>query len=182
MARTTVELDPQHARGLTLAGHMLAFYGDHPAYALPLHERALALNLNLPLIWRMSAHAYSYLGDGAEAVRRINHARALSPTDPQGSAVYGGLATAFWVQGDFAKAAEAGRLAIALNPSFTSSYKVYVTAMSHLGFNEQARNALARLLQLEPGFSMEQAARRSPFVTKAARNLYAEGLRAAGLR
>jgi tetratricopeptide (TPR) repeat protein len=75
MARTTVELDPQHARGLTLAGHVLAFYGDPPEHALPLHERALSLNPNLPLIWRLSAHADSYLGDGAEAVRRINHAR-----------------------------------------------------------------------------------------------------------
>jgi TolB-like protein len=182
MGRTIVALDPRHARGLTLAGHMLAFYGDHPEAALPLHERALALNPNLPLTWRMSAHAYSYLGDGTEGVRRINHARVLSPAGPDGPAIYGGLATAYWVQEEFAMAAEAGRLAIALNPNRASSYKSYVTAMSHLGFNEQARNALAALLRLEPGFSMDQAMRRSPFVTKAARRLYAEGLRAAGLR
>jgi tetratricopeptide (TPR) repeat protein len=182
MARTTVKLEPQHARGLTLAGHMFAFHGNHAEEGLPLHDQALALNPNLDLIWRFSAHAYSYLGDGAEAVRRINHAQTLCPAGPQGAAVLGGLATAYWVQGDFAKAAEAGRAAIALDPRRTTSYKGYVTAMGHLGLNEQARNALATLLRLEPGFTMEQAMRRSPFVTRAARSLYAEGLRAAGLR
>lgn len=127
LAERTTQLDPEDARGLTLAGHVLAFLEHRPEEALRLHKRALAVNYNLPLVWCLSGLAQSYIGNCAEGIRRIRHAQALSPSDPL----------------DY--------------------------------FNETS-------LQLEPGFSVKQAIKRSPFATAKGRALFAEGLLAAGLR
>jgi hypothetical protein len=50
------------------------------------------------------------------------------------------------------------------------------------GREDAAASSLATLLKLEPGFSVEEAVKRSPFATAGGRTLYAEGLLAAGLR
>lgn len=182
LARRTIQLDPTDARGLTLAGHVLAFLDRRPEEAARLHERAIAANPNLPLSWCLSGLAQSYIGDPAEGVRRIRHARALSPGDPLDYFYEMALSVSHLLGQEYAAAAACGQRAIALNPGFTSAHKSYLAAMGLLGREDAAAaSSLATLLHLEPGFSVEEALRRSPFATTAGRALFAEGLRAAGL-
>lgn len=176
-----VTLDPGDARALTLAGHVRGFLDGKALEGRALHERALAINPNLALAWCLSGLAHCYLGDHDEAIRRIARAWALSPYDPHGFHFDGALIYPHLLRHEHELAAEIGRRAIELNPIFSSSYKGLLAALGHLGREEEARALRARLLELEPGFTVADAVRRSPLRRQQDRAHYAEGLRRAGL-
>jgi tetratricopeptide (TPR) repeat protein len=176
-----VMLDSTDARALTLAGHVRAFLGKHPQEAMSLHERALTLNPNLALAWCFSGLTHSYLGNHDEALHRINQARRLSPSDPHVFFFDMALIMPHLMSGDYASAIDVGRRAIELNPWFSSAYKGYLAALGHLNKTREAAEVLRRLLDLEPGFSVQEATSRSPLVRPQDIACYADGLRQAGL-
>lgn len=181
LASTAVDIAPDDARALTLAGHVRGFIERRPDEALELHQRAIAANPNLPLAWCRSSFALSYSGHHAEALRHGARARSLSPTDPLSFVHDGALAVPHFLLGEYEEAVRLGARAIALNPGFSSSYKTQLAALGHLGRHEQAGETRARLLALEPGFSVSQAMERSPIRLAEDRARYAEGLRLGGL-
>jgi adenylate cyclase len=83
--------------------------------------------------------------------------------------------------GEYEVAVEVGRRSIELNPGFTSTYKGQLSALGHLGREREAEVIRTRLLELEPGFTVAQAVARSPLSRQADLDVYAEGLRRAGL-
>ena len=181
LAERAVTLDLGDARALTLAGHVRGFLGKHPEEASALHERAIALNQNLALAWCFSGLAHSYLGRHEEALRRIQTAIRLSPSDPHVFFFDMALIMPMMMNGDFANAVEAGRRAVEFNPLFSSAYKGYVAALGLMGRGDEAHAAIDRLLALEPGFCIEDAVSRSPLTRPEDIARYAEGLRRAGL-
>jgi DNA-binding SARP family transcriptional activator/tetratricopeptide (TPR) repeat protein len=162
LAERAVMLDPGDARALTLAGHVRGFLGKHPEEGSALHERAIALNPNLALAWCFSGLAHSYLGRHEEALRRMNIALRFAPSDPHGFFYDTALIMPLLMLGDYAGAVDAGRRAIEINPLFSSAYKGYLCALGLMDRTREAKEVLARLLALEPGFSVRQAIRRSP--------------------
>jgi hypothetical protein len=74
-----------------------------------------------------------------------------------------------------------GRGVSEMNPAFSAACKPYLAALGHLGQLDEARSVCARLLALEPGFSVQRFLATSPFELDAHRDHYAEGLRLAGL-
>ena len=84
--------------------------------------------------------------------------------------------------GEFETVVTLGRRAIELNPSFSSTYKGYLAALGHLNRDDETARIRARLLVLEPSFSVRDAVDRSPMMRPKDLALYAEGLRRAGLR
>jgi len=181
LASRAIDLDPGDARALTLAGHVRGFIERRPDEALELHDRAIEVNPNLPLAWCRSAFAHSYAGRHQEALRRAAQARQLSPEDPLAFLYESTVAVPHLLLGQYEDAVRRGSRAIALNPSFSSSYKTQLAALGHLGRQEQADEIRARLLALEPGFSVSQAMERSPIRPAEDRDRYAEGLRLGGL-
>ena len=182
LAERAVMLDPGDARALTLAGHVRGFLGKHPEEASALHERAIALNPNLALAWCFSGLAHSYMGRHEEALRRINVALRLSPSDPHGFFFDMALIMPHLMRGDYPSAIEAGRRAIEINPYFSSAYKGYLAALGLMDRPREAAEVLHRLLVLEPRFSVLEALNRSPLSRPEDIARYAEGLRRAGLR
>lgn len=87
----------------------------------------------------------------------------------------------YLLSGDYREAAAAGRQAIELNPWFSSSFKGYLAALGYLGNARDAASVMERLLKLEPGFTVNDAIRRSPMGLPEDVERYAEGLRRAGL-
>lgn len=181
LAERAVTLDPSDARALSLAGHVRGFLDRKPREALPLHERALAINPNLALAWCLSGLAHCYIGELDEAIGRISHAKALSPYDPHGFFFDMALIMAHLLRHEHELAVEVGRRAVELNPIFSSSYKGLLAALGHLGRDAEARAVCARLLELEPGFTVADAVRRSPLTRSEDLAHYADGLRRAGL-
>jgi DNA-binding SARP family transcriptional activator/TolB-like protein len=182
LAECAVMLDPCDARALTLVGHVRGFLHKRAEEACALHERALSLNANLPLAWCFYGFAHCYLGNHDEAIRQISHAQRLSPHDPHAFFFDMALMMPLFLRGDFEQAMIAGRRAIELNPSCSSTYKGYLATLGHLGRVQEAALLLARLLALEPKFSVKGAIERSPMTRADDLALYADGLRLAGLR
>ena len=87
----------------------------------------------------------------------------------------------YLLKGEFHQALALGRRAIELNPGFTSTYKGYLATLGHLGHEQEARRILARLQALEPELTVSTALERSPLTLRSDQDLYAEGLRRAGL-
>jgi nitrogen-specific signal transduction histidine kinase/TolB-like protein/DNA-binding NarL/FixJ family response regulator len=181
LSQQAVILDPADARGFTVAGHVRAFLKKDAEAALWLHERAIALNPNLAMAWCYSGLAHTYLGQHAEAIRRIRHAQRLSPHDPHNFFFETALGMPLLLSGQYEAAAQAGNRARALNPGVSSIYKTQVAAFGHLGARREAAEARRSLIALEPGFAVDLALARSPLHRPEDRIRYAEGLRLAGI-
>ena len=182
LAERAVMLDSGDARALTLAGHVRGFLSKHPEEASALHERAIALNPNLALAWCFSGLSHFYMGQHQDALRRINQAIRLSPSDPHVFFFDMALILPHLMCGDYASAMEAGRRAIELNPLFSSAYKGYLAALGLMDRPREAAKVLGRLMELEPGFSVQEAVVRSPLLRPEDIARYADGLRRAGLQ
>jgi DNA-binding SARP family transcriptional activator/tetratricopeptide (TPR) repeat protein len=181
LAERAVTLDPGDARALALVGHVRAFLHRQAEEARALHERAISLNPGLPLAWCLSGLAHCYLGLHETAVEQIRRAQSLAPHDPHAFFFDMALMMPYFLRGEFENAVVVGRRAVELNPGFSSTYKGYLATLGQLRRRQEAARVLARLLQLEPGFCVKSALERSPMVRLADQNLYAEGLRRAGL-
>ncbi len=181
LAERAVTLDPGDARALSLVGHVRAYLDRRPEEARALHERALSLNPGLPLAWCYSGLALCYLGLHEEAIKQITRAQTLAPHDPHAFFFDMALMMPYFLRGELEKALSSGRRAMELNPSFTSTYKGYLATLGQLRREREAARVMARLLELEPGFCVRSAIERSPMTRLLDRNLYAEGLRRAGL-
>lgn len=180
-ADRAVALDQTDARALSVAGHVRAFLDHNIEEALRLHERALSLNPNLPLAWGFAALADCYAGQAARAITRVRHARRLSPFDPHGFFLDMALMLAQLLTGDYEAAVATGRQSLSLNPTLTSTYKIALSALGHLGREQEIAPLRRRLLELEPAFSIAASVARTPLMTGRDRDCYAEGLRLAGL-
>lgn len=181
LADTAVALAPNDARALTLASHVRAFLLKRPAEAAVLHDRAISLNPNLAIAWCFSGFALSYLGDHETALVRMAKAIELSPSDPHLFFFHAAIIMPHLLLGQYKEAAAAGRRSIELNPWFSSAFKGCLSALGHLGLAREAAGVLARLMRLEPNFTVQDAVRRSPMTVAADIERYADGLRRAGL-
>jgi len=181
LAERAVMLDPADARALAIAGHIRAFLHNRIEEALPLHERALELNPNLPLALVFSGLALAYMGEHETAIARISRYRELSPLDPHAFLFDMALMVPHLLRGDFEEAVEIGRRSLLLNPGFSSTYKVLISALGHLGRAGEASAPLRRLLAIEPDFSIRTAVARTPLRMADDLARYAGGLRMAGV-
>ena len=181
LAERAIALDPTDARGITIAGHVRAFLYHRVDEAIALHDRALSLNPNMPLAWAFSGLALAYSGRHAEALSRLHRARQLSPFDPHSFFFDMGLMLAHFLRGEHVIVIELARRSLAQNPGFTSTYKIALAALGHLGRTDEAREMSAQLLAREPHFTVTTSVARTPMQVPADLALYAEGLRRAGL-
>ena len=102
----------------------------------------------------------------------------MSPVDLRKYATLGGMAQAFIELGRFDEAIVVAKKAQRLNPAFQVPYRCLASAFAHLGRDAEAREAAARLLEVDPDFTISSwIARGGQKNTK----LTIEGLRKAGL-
>lgn len=181
LAERAIMLDPNDARGLTIAGHIRVFMGRRHEEALALHDRAILLNPNLPLAWALSGMSHAYAGTHVEAVQRVLHTRRLAPFDPLGFFFDHALMIPKLLLKQHEEVVALGQQVLDISPGFTSAMKVMLAALGHLRRAREAEPMLARLLQIEPQFCVSEALARVPFRVEADRTHYAEGLRLVGL-
>ena len=181
LAERAIILDPFDARGLTIAGHVRAFLHRRLHEAASLHERALSLNPNLAMAWALSAITYAYMGEAEEAERRNNRYKKLSPLDPHAFFFDAFFILIHLMKRDYESAVMAGRAVSEMNPSFSATYKPYLSALGHLGREQEAAVVRRRLLSIEPDFTIERFITTSPLEREIDREHYAQGLRLAGI-
>ncbi len=176
-----LSLTPESATVLSIAGHVLAFTQNRLEEGLSLQERALSKNPYLPSAWLFSGLAHTYAGEHKEAISRFQRAKQLSPADPQAYFVDTGLSLSHLLDGDTGNALNASRSAIRLNPNFSSSFKVGVSASGYADQGRGDARMLQRLLLLEPALTVERVLSRSPLTQRADQARLSDGLRMAGL-
>jgi DNA-binding SARP family transcriptional activator/TolB-like protein len=182
LAERAITLDPQDAKALTIAGHVRAFLHHRLREAIALHERALMLNPNLAMAWNLSGVAFAYLGDLPEAERRVARYKQLSPFDPQAYFYDTARIIIALLKHNHEQAVEIGREVSQMNPAFSAACKPYLSALGHLGAKSEADSVRARLLEIEPEFSISRFTQASPFERAEDREHYVRGLRLAGIR
>jgi TolB-like protein len=181
LAERAISLDPRDARGLAIAGHVRAFLHRRVDEAIALHDRALALNPNLPMAWVFSGLAHAYAGAHEEALSRIGRWTLLSPVDPHAHLYLGTAMVPHLLLGQDEQVVALGRAALSAHPALSAHYRPYLAALGHLGRTEEAAAARAQFMQLEPGFTIAGFLATAPYARAEDRARYAEGLRRAGL-
>jgi adenylate cyclase len=88
------------------------------------------------------------------------------------------MATAYIELRRFDEAIAAAKKARRQNPSYSSAYRCLASAFAHLGRDAEAREAAARLLEVDPAFTISAWIARGGQTNS---KLLIEGLRKAGL-
>jgi adenylate cyclase len=162
------------ARACTISAFMV---GDSES-AIEMADRAVALNPNSCTAWRHRGWVYHNARQPEEAIRSLDRGVRLSPVDPTLYRALVGMGAAFIELGRFNEAIVAGRKAQRQNPSFLGVYACLASAFAHVGHDAEARAAAARLLEVDPAFTISAFIARGGLLNA---KLLIEGLRKAGL-
>jgi len=176
--RLALSLDDGDPETLAAAAITSAFIIGDSEGEIEMADRAVALNPNSFNAWHARGWVYRIAGLPEEAVQSFERAVRMSPVDPRLHLTFLGMASAHIELRRFDEAIVAGKKALRQNSSYTPIYRVLASAFAHLGRDAEAREAAARLLELDPAYTI------STWIARGAQSnskLYIEGLRKAGL-
>jgi TolB-like protein/DNA-binding winged helix-turn-helix (wHTH) protein len=175
-----IELDSENAEALGIYAHTCSWKKDYDT-AVQYFNRSLRLNPNLAFVWSLSAVTYCYIGEPNEALKRLKRYHELAPFDPYSSFYDTIYVIAYTLKGDYEQAVLVGRGVVKVNPDFSASYKPLIAALGHLGRTEEAKPYIAKLLSLEPNFTVERFGQVYPLRKPSDREHYMAGLLLAGV-
>jgi adenylate cyclase len=161
------------ARASTISAYMV---GDSEA-EIEMADRAVALNPNSFVAWRCRGTVYRIAGLPEEAIRSFERAIRMSPVDPRLYTTLTGIGLAYIELRRFDEAIVVLKKALRQN-LYVVTYTCLASAFAHLGRDAEARDSAARVLEIDPAFTI------SALIARGGRSnakLFIEGLRKAGL-
>ncbi len=178
LSRLALSIDDSDPDTLPWVAVISAFLVRDYEGAIEMTDRAVALNPNSFHAWNCRGHAHRVAGLPEEAVRSFERAMRVSPVDSYLVHSLVGIGYAFVELGRFDEAIVAGKKALRQTHPLGAAYHCLASAFAHLGRDGEAREAAARLLEVDPAFtiSARMGRRRQSHV-----KLLIEGLRKAGL-
>jgi adenylate cyclase len=180
-ARSAIEWSSAEPMGFAVHGHVVSYLYKDFDLALRRFETALSINANAALAWLWSAATHAWMGNGSRAVKEINKAIALSPYDPLMYAYSSIAAIAYLTDRQYARAIECALRSLRDNCTYTASYRLLVIALTLAGREDEARASVRRLLELEPGLTVDGFRRRYPGSTSSQADLFCDALATAGI-
>jgi TolB-like protein/Flp pilus assembly protein TadD len=178
---TAVELDPDDAFCLAVAGHIQAYLRKNLETAVDMFDRALVVNENCAFAWGVSGSTYCFLGRPDDALDHLRNAWRLSPFDPLNFWFCTVAGLAEFVAGRYDQAIGWLRKAQRLNPRFVACHRTLTASLALSGDIEAAKAAARGLLSVEPRFRVSVFTSRYPLRRPDDLKRLAEGLRLAGL-
>jgi adenylate cyclase len=178
LSRWALSVDDSDPDTLAWAATISAFMVGDSESEIEMADRAVALNPNSYFAWNGRGHVHRIAGLPEEAVRSYERAFRMSPVDPRLHFAFAGMGMAFIELGRFDEAIVAGKKALRQKPSVPLAYRCLASAFAHLGRDAEAREAAARLLQLDPAFTISALIARGGYSNS---KVLIEGLRKAGL-
>ena len=175
LCHLALSIDDSDPDTLAWASVTLAYMVGDCDSSIEMADRAVALNPNSNQTWGCRGWVYRSAGLPEEAVRSFERAMRMSPVDPLLHQAFVGMGLALIELGRFDEAIVAVKKAQRQNPSFPVVYRCLASAFAHLGRDAEAREAVARMLEADPGFSI------SRLIGQSNAKLFIEGLRKAGL-
>jgi adenylate cyclase len=143
-------------------------------------QRALDLNPNFAAARGFLGLALTLDGQSDQAIEHLEQAIRMSPHDPQNALFNVGLAGAHYLAGRFNEAIVYGRKAMQQRFGLTNGHRIYIASLAQAGQIDEARAALAKLQELQPGNSIAWIERNIPY-TPGPMEKFLEGMRKAGL-
>jgi adenylate cyclase len=180
-ADSAVDLDATDPLALTVYGLVAGYLNKDLSSAITHFDRALTINPSASSAWVWSTSAYAWLGNGEEAVRRSRRAIELSPFDPLMYTFTSIAGTAHVVAGRYDKALEFCRLSLRQNRMFASTQRILTISLALSGRVDEAREAAAELLRLEPTLTVSGFAHRYPGSASEQAKVFCQALRIAGV-
>ena len=149
-----LEISPEHALSLAIAGQVSAFaFGDATEAEQSL-VKALSVNPNESLAWLFLSSVYANQGAGIEAVETATKARQLSPLDPLRYFYDIFAASAALAAGQYRHATELAHTSIRANRTHLPSYPVLIVAQALGGCVDEARATARAFLEMRPKASV----------------------------
>ena len=173
-----MSLDDSDPDTLAAAAVISAFMVGDIESAPEMADRAVALNPNSFDAWSARGWVRRAAGLPQEAVQSFERAIRMNPTDPLLHPSFVGMGIALIELRRFDEAIVAGKKAQRHKSSYAPAYCCLASAFAHLGREAEAREAVARLLEFDPAFTI------SAFIARGGQSnakLLIGGLRKAGL-
>ena len=172
-----LSIDDGDPETLATASLTSAFMVGDREGEIEMADRAVALNPNSSNAWNCRGWVYNYAALPEEAIRSFERAIRMSPVDPRQYTTLTGMGLAFIELRRFDEAIVVGKKALR-QKLYVATYRCLASAFAHLGRDAEAREAAARLLEVDRVFTIsEWTARGGQSNSK----LLIEGLRKAGL-
>ena len=178
LSRLALSIDDSDPEALAWACLISAYLLGDSESEIEMADRAVALNSNSFHAWNCRGWVYKIAGLQEEAIRSFERAIRVSPVDPQLHTTFAGIGQALVELRRFDEAVSIGKKAKRQNSSYSAAYRCLTSAFTHLGRDVEAREAVARLLEIDPGFTI------SSWIARGGQSnskLLIEGLRKAGL-
>jgi TolB-like protein len=184
LARRATELGRDDAVALCWGGYALAYVASDVDAGLAFIDQALGLNPNLAPAWNYSGWVRIFIGEHEAAIGRFDRALRLSPRDPTSFHMRTGIAYANFLAGHYEKASSLAPDALrdqAHQATFLGGLRILAASRALDGKLEEARDAIDRLLQLDPAVRVSNLKDRISPLRPEDFAKYADGLRKAGL-
>ncbi len=180
LAQSALDRAPENALALATAGHLHSYLLKDVRTGMAMMQRAIEICPSEPYAWLMLGTSLAYIGRTKEARRHAEHAIRLSPLDPYAATFQFFHALCLYADGDYERAIVLARSAIEKSPNYSSTWRVLAASLAALGRVAQARQAGARILELEPDYP-RFAKDLSPFLDPKQRQAYLSQLAVAGV-
>ena len=178
LIRLALSLDDSDPDTLARAAFISAFMVGDSEAEIEMADRAVALNPNSWITWNCRGHVYRIAGLPEEAIRSFERAIRMSPVDPLLYMTFLGIGQALIELRRFDEAIVVLKKALRQNLSYLATYRLLASAFAHLGRDAEAHDAAARVLEIDPAFTISAYIARGGLSNA---KLFIEGLRKAGL-
>jgi len=156
-AHAAIRAGSDDAMALALGGFVVAITeGWFEPSAIDALDRAIVLSPSSALAFGFSSIVRANRGDTATSIEHARISIRLSPYDPLFHLPYVGLAYAHFYSREWEAAADAARRASEANPRFSVPVYLLAAALTRLGRIDEAQSVSARLLELQPGFTVSR--------------------------
>jgi adenylate cyclase len=153
-ARAALVHGRDDATALAEAGFVISIVEHDRAAAREAFEAAIALSPSLAFAYIMGAIAFGWTGEEERAMEWGERPLRLSPFDPWNYGAWSGVFAGNFRQARYEDAAHAARKAIQCNPGFSYLHMFLTAALAKLERIDEAKAAAARVVALEPSFSI----------------------------
>jgi adenylate cyclase len=178
LIQKAIALDDSYALAHGWLGYILAHSRKYDESIMEA-QKGVALDPNGAHGYLYLCFAYRFAGMHEEAVQAIEKAMRLNPFPP--NTYFRMICGTYFFVERYEEAIAAGKKAVTLSPNDYIAHMLLATAYSLAGRQEEARNAAAEVLRLNPKFSVVYWGKIVPFKNQADKELVINALRSAGL-